>query len=505
MAGVTHLNCKQCNERRSCSREAGDKKGQLDDARHRCLAAFGCTGATDVVVKRGCLVSTGNTLELNLLSFVNLLRHCGFVISSTEILDAIRGLKEVDLLDREAVRAVLQGTLAKRSEQIPLFQRAFQLFFTYPEERDRLIRQKQEKDAARRELLREADRELTFRGQPLHLTDQQRETYARLVPAERSRIKEFLEKSSNGYKVHEGFRPIIETLVAGQLNHWQKQLPEQDTEQDAIPLEPTGDIELDAILEELAAGAPGHKGRSIMYQDLKEISDKDLPRLAVVTQLLAKRLASKISRRYRTSRKRGRIDFRRTIRSNLRYGGTLFQLKYGTKKLQKPRLLLVCDVSGSMTRYTRFVLQFIYGLSSVLERIETFVFSEDLERITPHFQQKKSFEETMAWVVDNSEQWGRGTDLSTSLRTLMANYVRLLLPDTYVIIVSDTKTLSIERSEEDLARMRKRVKDILWLNTVARSEWEGMASVSAFKKHVQMYECYTLAHLEKVVRGEIWG
>ena len=186
-----------------------------------------------------------------------------------------------------------------------------------------------------------------------------------------------------------------------------------------------------------------------------------------------------------------------------RYGGTLLELKYRTRKVQKPRLLLICDVSASMARYAVFVIQFIYGLSNVIRNIESFIFSEDLERVTPYFRNGSGFAETMSKLMNQSGQWGRATNLHTSLTTFLGSHQHLLAPDVFVIIVSDTKTLDAPEAARDLKEIRGRVRDVIWLNTLPRKEWKELPAVLDFQKYCRMFECYTLAHLNKVLRGQM--
>jgi hypothetical protein len=71
-----------------------------------------------------------------------------------------------------------------------------------------------------------------------------------------------------------------------------------------------------------------------------------------------------------------------------------------------------------------------------------------------------------------------------------------------IIVVSDTKTLDLERAEQELAATRRSVKEVLLLNTLPHDEWKNLRSVNIFQKYAEVYECYTLAHLEKVLRRQ---
>jgi uncharacterized protein with von Willebrand factor type A (vWA) domain len=156
-----------------------------------------------------------------------------------------------------------------------------------------------------------------------------------------------------------------------------------------------------------------------------------------------------------------------------------------------------------MARYARFVIQFIYGLSSAVQGIESFIFSEDLERVTSNFKNGRGFSETMAALINESRQWGRATNLHTALTGFLAGYNKLLTPDTFVIIMSDAKTLSFDEAARDLGVVRERVRDVIWLNTVPQKDWKNLPAAGLFRKYCRMFECYTLAHLNKVMIGEM--
>jgi hypothetical protein len=84
---------------------------------------------------------------------------------------------------------------------------------------------------------------------------------------------------------------------------------------------------------------------------------------------------------------------------------------------------------------------------------------------------------------------------------LRQNYASLLGGDSYVIIVSDTKTVALTEAVQELTQLKRKVKDIVWLNTLAEEEWEHAKTVHAFRTLVKMYPCNTLSDLEKVTRG----
>jgi uncharacterized protein with von Willebrand factor type A (vWA) domain len=214
-------------------------------------------------------------------------------------------------------------------------------------------------------------------------------------------------------------------------------------------------------------------------------------------------MATRLARRYRQSKKRQKLDLRKTIRQNIRFGGTLLRLRYRSRRIQKPRLVLLCDVSGSMARYANFVLQFIYGINDVVGQIESFIFSEDLERVTDYFQHVDDFKLTMLEVINRSKEWGRGTNLAAALKSLRLKYPDHLNGDSILLIVSDTKTLALDETLQELAQIKRIIKDVVLLNTLPRSDWQNSKSVGRFESVLRMYPCNTLSDLENVIRQKI--
>jgi uncharacterized protein with von Willebrand factor type A (vWA) domain len=478
----------------------------------------------------------GARLEENLIRFVHVLRRLGIPVNPAETLDGLAALGLVDLGDRAAVKAALRATLVKTEPHGSLFDRAFDLFFAPPEEREEAVARRRRARLERQERLERARTELVFQGELLELTPEQLEAYTRLGEAQREKLREFLAESSAGHNVDASFQPLIESIVRGHLDRWRRNLDVERRLEDHL----SGDEEIDTVVEGALGGSDTDP---LVHLDMKDIQDADLARATQVIRRLARRLATRLSRRYRDSRRRRRLNMRRTIRSNIRYGGVLFDLRYRERRRARPRLLLVADVSGSMARYTAFTLEFIFGLSAAVSGVEAFVFSEQLERVSDSrlavapagadaggrhtaggghsgggghtaggghtgggrssagaADTRSGLSAAAAQIVRQSRVWGKGTDLGRALETLVDEHERLLTRDTVLIIVSDTKTLGAGKAAALLGRIRPRVRGVLWLNTLPREEWDEHRSVVLFARHSDMHECYTLAHLERVIR-----
>src|SRR5919109_3608782 len=128
---------------------------------------------------------------------------------------------------------------------------------------------------------------------------------------------------------------------------------------------------------------PGWTDQEILTsKDFAQCDERELLLIRRVIAMLAPKIASQLSRRKKSHRRGHLIDHRRTFRANLKYGGDVLQLSHKTRRVRKTRLVLLCDVSGSMDYYSRFLIYFLYGLSQELKGVETLVFSTRLTRIT---------------------------------------------------------------------------------------------------------------------------
>lgn len=152
-----------------------------------------------------------------------------------------------------------------------------------------------------------------------------------------------------------------------------------------------------------------------------------------------------------------------------------------------------------MTKFVRFTLPLLFGLASVVKNIESFLFATDLEQVTGYFRRDADFAQVSEKLLANSAQIGQGTNLFIALSSLENNYRQLLTPSTLLFIISDANTLAPLETANQLAVINKKVKRVLWLNTQSKDRWPQNSSLPLFVKHCDMFECYSLAHLTKIL------
>jgi len=204
------------------------------------------------------------------------------------------------------------------------------------------------------------------------------------------------------------------------------------------------------------------ESEALVGQDFSTFGADQLDEILRLTIKIARRLAHRITRRRRPVRRRGRVDLRRTLRANLTRGD-LIELRYRERKRKKIRLVLLCDVSGSMDLYSRFLLQFLFALQNVFGRVETFTFSTRLTRVTDHLR-SRSYRQVLRRLTEVRD-WSGGTKIGESLAQLNRQWPQLVDRRTIVIVLSDGwDTGEPELLSAELLRIKRRAGRVIWLN-----------------------------------------
>ena len=201
---------------------------------------------------------------------------------------------------------------------------------------------------------------------------------------------------------------------------------------------------------------------AIATRDFSTFSADQLDELLRITVQIARRLARRVSRRRRPVRRRGRVDLRRTLRANLTRG-EIIELRYRQRKRKKVRLVLLCDVSGSMDLYSRFLLQFLFALQHVFSRVETFTFSVRLTHVSDVLR-ARSYREVLRRLQEVRD-WSGGTKIGESLAEFNRYWPHLVDRRTIVIVLSDGwDTGDPEVLATELLRIKRRAGRVIWLN-----------------------------------------
>ena len=249
----------------------------------------------------------------------------------------------------------------------------------------------------------------------------------------------------------------------------------------------------------LNADVSGKRLREEMLRSVKlsNVEHRNFRLIQEMVYKMAKKLSTLHSRRRKVF-KRGQLNVPKTLRNNMSYDGAIFDLYWKSVKVDRPKVFAICDVSGSVANYARFMLMFLYSMDEVMPKVRSFAFSSDLAEVTELFNRNK-IEDAIAKVLHDYS--GGSTDYGQAL----LDFKKLCLDDvdnrTTIIILGDARNNHGEAHAEVLRELYDRSKRVIWLNPEAKLAWNTgdseMRKYGAYSHQVE--ECNSLMHLERVV------
>lgn len=409
-----------------------------------------------------------------LSAFSRLLRLKGLTVGPAETADAAQVLTTLGLADRQTVKTALRTVYASSREEQLTFDGVFDGFFISEETMRRQAQEQMRQEQAMEERRREAEQELEQVGDQARLSQQQRQTYMTMPEEARKRLRDFVERYKSNMERNPGlYSEFIHSVFT-------KSILEQQ-----MLLETAGESCMDADPEV-----------GILYRDLGEFRDTEIPKAISIIQSIAKQINGELSSKRRNAHS-GKLDFRRTIRKGLETGGSFRTLRYRKKRAHRKRLVILCDVSGSMIQFSEFALRLIQSLNQVSESSNVFLFSERLVEADAHcLHNMDSFR---AFVRD-SGIYGRGTDLGTALQEICAIRPPVLGQGATLLILSDTKTIDQNRAVAAVLEAKRQSGRVIWLNPVPEGKWQYLHSVQTMAALVPMLSCSTLRELADACR-----
>lgn len=409
-----------------------------------------------------------------LSAFSRLLRLKGLTVGPAETADAAQVLTTLGLADRQTVKTALRTVYASSREEQLTFDGVFDGFFISEEAMPRQAQEQMRQEQAMEERRREAEQELEQVGDQARLSQQQRQTYMTMPEEARKRLRDFVERYKSNMERNPGlYSEFIHSVFT-------KSILEQQ-----MLLETAGENCMDADPEV-----------GILYRDLGEFRDTEIPKAISIIQSIAKQINGELSSKRRNAHS-GKLDFRRTIRKGLETGGSFRTLRYRKKRAHRKRLVILCDVSGSMIQFSEFALRLIQSLNQVSESSNVFLFSERLVEADAHcLHNMDSFR---AFVRD-SGIYGRGTDLGTALQEICAIRPPVLGQGATLLILSDTKTIDQNRAVAAVLEAKRQSGRVIWLNPVPEGKWQYLHSVQTMAALVPMLSCSTLRELADACR-----
>jgi uncharacterized protein with von Willebrand factor type A (vWA) domain len=348
------------------------------------------------------------------LAFARLLRRAGVKTTTGQAMDFVRAIEHIDISRREEFREAARACLVTHKDDLPVFDRLFDLYWrAKPEYTDGLLQQPDPDDLI--ELAPEEGEEAE-------------ETEGSSIEGARGRRLEAIEAIE---EAEEGEGSETESLA------------------DAFSYSPA------EILRE---------------KDFADFTEDELAQIRRFMQQLTWQIGRRRSRRKVASPKGRFIDPRRTMRRSLQSGGVPLTLARRQTKTKPRQLVVICDVSGSMDRYSRILLQFIYAVENGMAKVEAFVFGTRLTRVT-RLLKHQDIDEAMRRVAREVQDWSGGTRIGQSLQTFNQEWARRVLRNgAVVLIISD----GWDRGDpqllaQEMARLQRSCYRLIWLNPLLGS------------------------------------
>ncbi|KZD25281.1 vWA domain-containing protein [Tardiphaga robiniae] len=439
--------------------------------------------------------------------FFRAARGAGVRISPAESIDAMRAVAEVGPSDRGILRDALLLTLAKSGDEKAALAACFDTFFTHPDfeappgaNDDETGEGGSETEAAAGTASAQASTELGSLAQML-LAQDRAAIAAALSNASNAAgltdIRVFTQRGLFASRVLEQLgiaqlRDDIDALTirnpadAERLATALGSLRETVSEMVAQALLLYGREEKEALRNEILRNAP-----------MARLEQRQIAQMRVLIRQIARRLRERFSKP-RKRQRRGHLDVRRTIRRNAAWGGVPFMTAWKRRHRDKPKIVAICDVSGSVAQVSDFFLLLIHSLHEVVSDVRSFAFSGNLIEVSEVLEKNKP-EEAMKQIM-SSVGYG-SSDYGRSFVDFEKGFMSAITAQTTVIVLGDARSNNLDPRADILRRIGERSKRLVWLNPEGRMGWgfgdSEMPRYATFCNVVR--QCATAQQLERAV------
>jgi uncharacterized protein len=476
--------------------------------------------------------------------FVIELRNCGIPVSLTENLDAMEAVKHIPLEDREAFKYALAATMVKNQSHWKAFETVFEIYFS-------LRGADQELDAdgnpigdssddADDEGDDEGDGDQDGEGEgqrggrgggaPLSPEEIARMLYQALASGDRELMRMVARHSVKRYAGMEPGRPVGGTYylyrtlrnldldgvlaqlmeasrqeLGGELTQLEDRLQRDEYEHRAERVRKEIEAEIRRrLVADRGVEAMAKTLRKPLPEDVDfmHASRDEMAKLRHAIYPLTRKLAARLQRKRRHGRK-GPLDFRRTIRASLSYGGVPAEPKFRNPRPHKPEIMVVADISGSVAAFARFTLHLVYAISNQFSKVRAFVFIDGLDEVTRYFENCEDIVEAIHKVNTEADVvWVDGhSDYGHAFEVFWERYGKEIGPRTTVMILGDARNNYHSSQNWIIKEMQRKARSVFWLNPEPRSYWDtGDSIVGEYGQHCDgTFECRNLRQLEGFV------
>src|ERR1700742_1063034 len=446
----------------------------------------------------------------NLHRFFRAARGAGVKVSPAESIDAMRAVASVGLSDRGILRDTLLLTLAKTEDEKQALSECFDLFFKIPEPAQ------SSQEAAESDGGSEASEQAELRdtadtSEPS--TEGLGPLAQMLLSQDRSEISAAIANASNAaslsnirYFTQRGIFSgrILDLMGIQRLRDDLDELAASNpalAERLGSALEALRETVRDAVAQALLLygreETENLRNELLRNAPLSQIDPRQVEQMRLLIRQIARRLRERYSKP-RKRQRRGHLDVRRTIRRNAAWGGVPFLTAWKRRRRDRPKIVALCDVSGSVAQVSNFFLLLIHSLHEVVSDVRSFAFSGHLIEVSDILESRppqEAMQEIMSKVGFGSSDYGR------SFVDFEKQWMSAVTQQTTVIVLGDARSNKLDPRADILRRIAERSKRLVWLNPEGRPAWGfGDSEMSRYATFCSVVrQCATAQQLERAV------
>jgi len=382
-------------------------------------------------------------LAENIMHFGRVLRAAGLPVGPGAVIAAIRAVEAIGLRNRTDFYWALHAVFVNRRTQREIFDQAFHIFWRNPQLLERMI--------------------------------------SMMLPS-----IDVEQEGEDPDKAKQNVSPRVAEALAADKNK-----PEEAPEPE--------EFELDAAMTWSADKRLARKDFDKMTNDEIALARQAISRLRLPIEEIR-------TRRFRPARRQARADMRATLKAALRTGGDIIPIKFRRQRTRPPPLVVLCDISGSMERYSRMMLHFLHAVTNDRDRVHTFLFGTRLTNVTRYLRYK-DIDVALEKITDSVEDWSGGTRIGHCLHEFNRDWSRRVLGQgALVLLITD----GLDREAgaglgREMDRLHRSCRRLIWLNPLLRYDGFEPSShgIRAIMPHVDdfkpVHSLESLVQLAKIL------
>ena len=434
-----------------------------------------------------------------LLDLLRAARGAGVRISVAESIDAFRCADAVGYADRQALKDTLSLSLGKTLEDKRLFEECFDLFF----QRETITSGEDAGSPQHRPPTDDGEHDGLSPLSTMLLNNDQAGLAAAMEGAAQAvgatNIALFTQTNMFAWRIIDQMGlPELDRDIAHLRNDAADEATAERLEQMRAALGQQARAYMERQLTLFSAGTTRDiREGALRNVRLSQLDRRDMDRMRALVRDMAKQIATRYSRK-RWQDRRGHLDIRRTMRRNMSFDSIPFLTIWKRSRIDRPSIMVLCDVSGSVAAVARFLLMFLYSLADVLAGIRSFAYSNHLIEVSDILARREiddAIDEVMKIVGFGSSDYGR------CLADFAEIAMRTVNRQTTIIILGDARGNRNEPRLDIMKQIFERANRVIWLNPEPPSLWgTGDSDILRYEPFChQVTPCGTLLQLERVI------